>query len=91
MLADRSGWVGIQTSAMEFSRVGSAIFVIWRVANVYIKLGGLGMRISGFQFHHRELTALEDFWPMPGGCMLQYLHRGFRHGCGDACLKATSP
>jgi len=23
-------------------------------ANVYMKLGGLGMRINGFQFHHRE-------------------------------------
>lgn len=50
------------------------IFTAWKrdiyelagCANVFVKLGGLGMRINGFQFHHREKPPssqdLADAW-----------------------------
>ena len=57
--------------------------------NVYIKLGGLGMRISGFQFHHRERPPsskdLADAWRPTSKPASR------PSGRRDACLKATSP
>ena len=46
--------------------------------NVHMKLGGLGMRINGFQFHHRERAAVLQG---PGRCLAALhrdLHRGVR-------------
>ena len=46
--------------------------------NVYMKLGGIGMRVNGFQFHHRERAALLQG---PGRCLASLrgdLHRGLR-------------
>ena len=58
--------------------------------NVYIKLGGLGMRINGFQFHHRERPPILQG---PGRCLAALhrdLHRRVR-GLRAACSRATSP
>ena len=58
------------------------IFAGWRrdilelagCPNVYMKLGGLGMRINGFKFHHRERPPRPKTWPIVAA-LHRYLHR----------------
>ena len=57
--------------------------------NVYMKLGGLGMRINGFQFHHRDRPPSSEELAAPGGPTSRPASRPTARPA--ACSRATSP